>query len=464
LRTTRSGAEPGSVVILTVLQIIEVLQAPFGTIDQRPIVGVAFGDVELAADHVIAGLGIAADVDPLDIGALPLLDREKEVDGPPLAVAIRSRLHRGERETLPRGFDRHVLDRFLDRFRVVDVARRHPQARLQQPAAQRRYLRADLDGADPILLALVDREGDDESLLRRVELAQRRHHPNVDIAMLEVEAAQELAVRLDPVRIIDVAGLQEGEQAGFHGLDLVLQTIGRIGVIADEVDGLDVGLGAFADLEHQVDAAVGQFDDLGIDVDVEAAAAPIDLDHALHVGLDHGARKRAALLRLDFQLELVLLDLLVALECDSIDDRVFDQGHDDAAAGLADAHVLEQAGRVQRLVGVVDHLGVETAARSHPEIGADRRGFDAPIAFDDNRIDRGRTGRLRIRNVCRQTGGRQAQYYPPENKAGDAQSPNKPHTKVHSQPALFPLLGRLVRGAIEPVRTPLLAGFCRDAN
>ena len=26
-----------------------------------------------------------------------------------------------------------------------------------------------------------------------------------------------------------------------------------------------------------------------------------------------------------------------------------------------------------------------------------------------------------------------------ENKAGDAQSPNKPHTKVHSQPALFPL-------------------------
>jgi len=41
--------------------------------------------------------------------------------------------------------------------------------------------------------------------------------------VLEVEATQQLAVRLQPVGVIDVAGLQEGEQAGLDGLDLVLQ-------------------------------------------------------------------------------------------------------------------------------------------------------------------------------------------------------------------------------------------------
>ena len=55
---------------------------------------------------------------------------------------------------------------------------------------------------------------------------------------------------------------------------------------ADETDIFDAGLFAFFDLEHEIDAVVRQFDDLRIDRHVEAAAAVIDLDNALHVGLD----------------------------------------------------------------------------------------------------------------------------------------------------------------------------------
>ena len=69
LITTRSGADPGFVGDLHRLEEVEVLDASLGAIDQGAVVGIAFGDVELAPDHIIAGTGIAADVDALDVGA-----------------------------------------------------------------------------------------------------------------------------------------------------------------------------------------------------------------------------------------------------------------------------------------------------------------------------------------------------------------------------------------------------------
>jgi hypothetical protein len=114
--------------------------------------------------------------------------------------------------------------------------------------------------------------------------------------VLEVEAAQQLAIGFNPVGIIDIAGLQEGEKPRRGGLDDVLETVGRIGAVADEVDLLDAGLRAFGNFENKIDAVVGKLDDLWLDANVEAAAAPVDLDEARGVGLHHGARERPALL------------------------------------------------------------------------------------------------------------------------------------------------------------------------
>jgi hypothetical protein len=123
---TRLGRNPRA------LEIAEILQATLGAADERPVVGVALRDIELASDHVVACAGIAADVDPLDIGALALVDRKDEIDHPRLSVAHRARAHRREREAPLRGLDGHVLDRLLDRLGVVDVARECPQPRPQQ--------------------------------------------------------------------------------------------------------------------------------------------------------------------------------------------------------------------------------------------------------------------------------------------------------------------------------------------
>ena len=92
---------------------------------------------------------------------------------------------------------------------------------------------------------------------------------------------------------------------------------------------------------------------------------------------------------MDFLLELLVLDLVVALEGEAVDHRGFDHGHDQLAARLGDADVLEQAGGVERLQRGVDLGGIEALAGRHLEIGADGVGFDAAVALDHDRA-RGR--------------------------------------------------------------------------
>ena len=108
--------------------------------------------------------------------------------------------------------------------------------------------------------------------------------------------------------------------------------------------------------------------------------------------------------RLDFLLKLLVLDLRVALEGEPIDDRSLDDGHHEPTAPLRDADILEQARGVKRLQRGIDSGGIKRLARSDLEVGADGFGFDAPVAFDD---DRGAAfGRRRPRLTGRDNRGR----------------------------------------------------------
>ena len=96
------------------LEVAERAQAAFSLVDQHPVVCVAFGNIELAANDVIAGLGVAADFDALDIGARALVDHVGDRDDVVGVVAIAARLHLGEHVALPRKLDGQILDGFLD--------------------------------------------------------------------------------------------------------------------------------------------------------------------------------------------------------------------------------------------------------------------------------------------------------------------------------------------------------------
>ena len=141
-------------------------------------------------------------------------------------------------------------------------------------------------------------------------------------------------------------------------------------------------------------------------------------------------------LRLHLVGELIVLELLVALERDAVDDRVFHHGDDQPAAGLVDPHVLEQAGGVQRLERLVDLVAVEPLAGIEPEIGADGIGLDAAIAFDDDRGAIAPTAWLAVATAPIAA----PKTIPARISADQTQPPKPPHPQRHAQRALSPFL------------------------
>ena len=176
-------------------------------------------------------------------------------------IAIAARMHDRKGVTAPRGLDLHFLDRLLQRLGVVNRADIDVREVAERISVERRDRRVELNRADAVLLAFLDLEGHQEALAFRVVFGQRRHHLHVGIAVLEIKAANQIPIGLDPVRIIDVGAAEEAQEIRFARLDDVAQAIRRISNVADEFDRLDAGFPTLDDGENQIDAVVGLLDD-----------------------------------------------------------------------------------------------------------------------------------------------------------------------------------------------------------
>ena len=163
-------------------------------------------------DHIVTGAGIAADIDALDIGARTFVDGEDDRHGVLLEIAIAARAHDRERITATRRFDLHFLDRFFQRFGIVERAYGDARIAAHRVRIEGADRRLEIDGSDSILLTFLDLEGNEEALLLGIILGQRGHHLHIGETVLEIEAANQIAVGLDPIRIIDVAATEEAQQ------------------------------------------------------------------------------------------------------------------------------------------------------------------------------------------------------------------------------------------------------------
>ncbi len=76
----------GNLSDIDVLKEAQGLDLALGPVDQHAVIGVAFRDQQLAADHRIQGARIADDVDAVDIDARAFLDVEGQVHRTGLAV------------------------------------------------------------------------------------------------------------------------------------------------------------------------------------------------------------------------------------------------------------------------------------------------------------------------------------------------------------------------------------------
>ena len=236
-------------------------------------------------------------------------------------------------------------------------------------------------------MAFLDRVGDVEALTLAVDIGRRRHDAHVGVAVLEIELAHELAIEVDPIRVVNAVALEEVEPARLARRDDVAELAVGERAVTDEVDALDLRLPAFVDLEHEVDAVLRQLDDLRFDARGESTLTAIDVEDTLHVRLHLGAGENRARLQLHLALEARLLDLAVTLKCDAINDRILDHRDDQSRAGAIDAHIAEEPRREQRLQGLVDLCRIVGVADGNGQIGANRLGFDAPVPLDANLAD-----------------------------------------------------------------------------
>ena len=69
------GRRAGPALDVDGLEEAQALQALLGPVDHQRIVGVAFGQAELAPDDVVLGARVADDVDALDVDARAFVDR-----------------------------------------------------------------------------------------------------------------------------------------------------------------------------------------------------------------------------------------------------------------------------------------------------------------------------------------------------------------------------------------------------
>ena len=85
----------------------------------------------------------------------------------------------------------------------------------------------DEDLAEPVALALVEGEGDEEVVPLAIEIGDRGYDLEVGVAAIEVVAAQLLLVRRHAVRIVVVGAAQEAQIAAAARVDDVAQPLRR---------------------------------------------------------------------------------------------------------------------------------------------------------------------------------------------------------------------------------------------
>ena len=91
-------------------------------IDQNAVVGVALGEIELAADDVVARALVADDIDSFDVDAGALVDEQRQLDGVVGVVAIGARNDPGKGVPGVGQRYRHVFERLLEIGGVEDPA------------------------------------------------------------------------------------------------------------------------------------------------------------------------------------------------------------------------------------------------------------------------------------------------------------------------------------------------------
>src|SRR5690606_12107004 len=118
---------------------------------------IAFRKIELTTDDVIARLGVATDLDPLNVGARAFVNHERDVDDVRLIVAVTTRTNLREDVSLTSQLDRKVLDRLLNVSCVKSLAAADLENTRKRLCIDPHDRRVDINRTELVLRALINR-------------------------------------------------------------------------------------------------------------------------------------------------------------------------------------------------------------------------------------------------------------------------------------------------------------------
>ncbi len=170
--------------------------------------------------------------------------------------------------------------------------------------------------------------------------------------------------------------------------------------VADDVDLADLRATPFLDVEVDAHAVVGQVLDLRIDAHRVLAAAVVLVGEVLRHFLERRAVEGLARRQPDIAerfLQVLGLDVLVALDLDALERRPFEYGNQQRIAVAADLDVAKETGRVQRPQRLAHPLGVELVADIDRQVVEYRAFGDALQSLDLDVADRKLGGVRRLR-------------------------------------------------------------------
>jgi hypothetical protein len=393
------GLTPFLLGDLDPLEVPEGLDAPLALLRLRLAVELALDELDLAADHRVAGLGVAPDLDPFDEDRRATPDHDGDVDDPPLHVEVRLwlDLHLGVALVAVAPGD---PDEALGDLRAVE-----PVAGLQgEPLPE---AASPAEGLDLLVVAveLAHRQAADAKarpLLEghrdvdvgpvRRQLDARRAHPHRQVALVEVVGGEAGGVLLEGLAVEAVVVGDEAEEARRPGLHDPGEIVRRDVPVAHEADPSDGDPLALVDGEDDADLVVVHAVEAVVDAGEEEALIGVLVADRSELTLERPDPEDAALLEVDLLREVRVLDLVVALEDDAPDGRPLAQveAQVDALAALdrLDADVVEEAGVPER-PGVPGHQaapahlprpeanGGQDVVVGHPSVAVDA---DAPDA------------------------------------------------------------------------------------
>src|SRR4029078_580819 len=208
----------------------------------------------------------ACAVDTLDVTPRAFIDGVDDAHSMGRLVALEAWPYLAESVPLLRHLDGQRFDGFFHLLGIVHATSPGEDHMPWSVDIDRRQSAFDIDGAEAIAFTLLDGEGNEEAPSVAVEIGGRRHDTGIGIAVLHVELPEQIAIQIEPVRIVDISALEKAQQIGLRSRDYVTELRIAEGRMADEVDGTGLGAWSLADLEDNVDAVVIEVDNLGINL------------------------------------------------------------------------------------------------------------------------------------------------------------------------------------------------------